>query len=180
MGYRVKRYGILGAVLTSCMAVGAIGLPCLADSVVVFNEISYHPRDDAPGQEWIELHNQMGIDIDVSGWSISGAVSYTFPTGTRIEARDFLVVAASPQDVRAGADNPSKVLGPFEGRLSNGGETLRLYNNSGRLMNQVKYDDKGDWPACHPGQGRSTQGKRFARPLDLERSGPGHPRSGQL
>ena len=48
-----------------------------ADSVVVVNEIMYHPAEGAP--EWIELYNQMGIDIDLSGWSLEGAVDYGFP-----------------------------------------------------------------------------------------------------
>ena len=52
----------------------------LADSVVVVNEIMYHPRNGEP--EWIELYNQMGTHVDMSGWSLTGAVEYTFPEGT--------------------------------------------------------------------------------------------------
>ena len=44
------------------------------DSTVVFNEVMYHPADDpgAPGPEWIELHNQMAVDMDLSRWRLSG------------------------------------------------------------------------------------------------------------
>ncbi|MGD0413708.1 MAG: lamin tail domain-containing protein [Verrucomicrobiota bacterium] len=52
-----------------------------ADSVVVFNEIMYHPGTNAAGGEWLELHNQMAVDVDLSGWSITNGVSYTFPEG---------------------------------------------------------------------------------------------------
>ncbi|MGH7968812.1 MAG: hypothetical protein ACREIC_08815, partial [Limisphaerales bacterium] len=40
-----------------------------ADSVVVFNEIMYHPGTNTVGGEWLELHNQMAVDVDLSGWS---------------------------------------------------------------------------------------------------------------
>ena len=35
-----------------------------ADSVVVFNELHYHPAG-VLDPEWIELHNQMAIDVDL-------------------------------------------------------------------------------------------------------------------
>ena len=69
-----------------------------ADSVVVVNEIMYHPADGS--SEWIELYNQMGIDIDLSGWSLEGAVDYTFAEGTVIQSGDYLVVASDPASVQ--------------------------------------------------------------------------------
>ena len=40
----------------------------LADSVVVFNEVHYHPAEREAELEWVELHNQMAVDVDLSGW----------------------------------------------------------------------------------------------------------------
>ena len=37
--------------------------------------------------EWIELHNQMSVDVNLSGWSLQDAVDFTFPAGTILEAR---------------------------------------------------------------------------------------------
>jgi hypothetical protein len=122
-----------------------------ADSVVVFNEIMYHPRAGEP--EWIELHNQMGTRMDLSGWSLSGAVEYLFPQGVILPANSYLVVTSSiPSGTQS---NPGLVLGPFRGQLANGGEEIRLRNNSGRLMNHVRYDDEGDWPVAPDGGGVS-------------------------
>jgi hypothetical protein len=36
------------------------------DSVVVFNEVHYHPATNEVASEWVELHNQMAVDIDLS------------------------------------------------------------------------------------------------------------------
>ena len=66
-----------------------------ADSVVVFNEIQYHPPDDA-STEWIELRSLHGVDLSISGWKIQGAVSYAFPADTILTGGGHLVVAAIP------------------------------------------------------------------------------------
>ena len=52
-----------------------------ADSVVVFNEVMYHPvasQGEADG-EWVELHNQMDVKVDLSGWSLQGGIDFSFP-----------------------------------------------------------------------------------------------------
>ena len=116
------------------------------DSTVVFSEIMYHPPDDqGDALEWIELHNQLAVDMDVSQWSLEGGVDYTFPDGSVVPGRGYVVVAADPAALAA-ATSYSDALGPFSGQLDNAGETLQLWNNDGRLMNQVEYRDGGDWP----------------------------------
>ena len=123
----------------------------LADSVVVINEIMYHPRGGEP--EWIELHNQMATCVDLSGWSLTGAVEYVLPEGTILPADSCAVVASSIEGSLQGVQG--LVLGPFNGQLANGGEEIRLENNSGRLMNRIRYDDDGEWPAAPDGGGVS-------------------------
>jgi len=61
-------------------------IPCAraVDSVVVFNELQYHPATNETASEWVELHNQMAIDIDLSAWSIKGDIGFTFAEGTII------------------------------------------------------------------------------------------------
>ena len=125
------------------------------DSTVVFNEIMYHPPADEDGQlEWIELHNQLAVDMDVSDWRLAGGVDYTFPDGTIVPGRGQLVVAASPEEMKA-TTGLAHVEGPWRGRLANGGELLQLFNNDDRLMNTVEYGDQGDWPAAPDGSGFS-------------------------
>ncbi|MCA9151822.1 MAG: lamin tail domain-containing protein, partial [Planctomycetales bacterium] len=71
---------------------------CVLDSTVVFNELMYYPRPELGGaaSEWIELHNQMSVDVELSNWRIDGGVEYQFPVGTILAAGDYLVVAADP------------------------------------------------------------------------------------
>lgn len=129
-----------------------------ADSIVVFNEVMYHPREDA-GIEWIELHNLLALDVDVSKWSIRGGVEYSFPVGTLIPAHGFLVVAKDPEafSLMTGADT---VYGPFSGNLSNSGERLELVNNDHRLMDAIDYEDGGEWPVAPDGSGVTLAKRR--------------------
>ncbi len=123
-----------------------------ADSVVVFNEIMYHPGQTQTSGEWIELHNQMAVDVDISGWSIKDGVTYTFPEGTILPGGGYLLIAQSPAALET-ETGITGIWGPFNGSLSNAGEKLRLENNSGRLMDAMEYNDKGDWPVAPDGAG---------------------------
>ena len=122
--------------------------------MVVFNEIMYHPGTNAVGDEWLELHNQMAVDVDLSGWSIANGVAYTFPEGTVIPGGGYQVVALLPADLSA-ATGLTNILGPYTGHLSNSGEKLELYNRNQRLMDSVSYGVDGDWPVGPDGSGVS-------------------------
>lgn len=132
----------------------AAPLALRADSVVVFNEIMYHPLTNETGLEWLELHNQMAVDVDMSGWSITGGIGCQFPEGTVIRGDGYLVIAAAPVELMA-ATGLTNVLGPFTGRLSNAGDRLQLLNNNQRLMDAVNYGVDGDWPVGPDGSGVS-------------------------
>jgi hypothetical protein len=126
-----------------------------ADVTVVFNEVMYHPVQTNEAEfEWVELRNQMAVDMDISGWSFEGGVNYLFPEETVIPGRGFLVVAASPGTLTA-ATGVTNVLGPYTGRLSNGGEKLELRNNNNRLMDLLDYGTDDNWPVAADGAGPS-------------------------
>ncbi len=129
-----------------------------ADSVVVFNEIHYHPDTAEATREYIEFHNQMAVDVDMSGWEITGGVNYTFPAGTIIPGRGYVVVGVDPAGVQA-TYGVTSVLGPWTGRLSNSGEELRLRDNNGREMDEVDYGTGGKWPTGPDGAGPSLTKK---------------------
>ena len=132
----------------------------LADSVVVFNEIMYHPAAGADETlEWVELYNQMALDVDISGWKVKGGIDHTFAEGTILAGGGYLILAKSPVAFEA-KYGYSGAVGPYDGQLSNSGELLQLVNNSGRLMNQVEYNDRGDWPVAADGSG-ATLAKRY-------------------
>jgi hypothetical protein len=140
--------------LLSLFAMGVVPLLAFADSPVVFNEIMYHPLTNESQFEWVELQNQMAVDVDVSRWRLDGGINFTFPEGTVIRAGGYLLVAASPSALMA-ATGLTNILGPFTDRLSNAGEALRLRDNNNRVMDEVTYGVEGDWPVAPDGAGPS-------------------------
>jgi hypothetical protein len=112
---------------------------------VTFTEISFHGAGDDP-LEWIELHNPMALDLDVSGWSLRGAVDWVFPEGTILPAGGYVVVANAPTDLPG-------ALGPFSRALANEGERIDLVNNAHRRIDSVAYGVEEPWPVGSDGSG---------------------------
>jgi len=106
------------------------------DTTTVFNEVMYHPAaTDQP--EWIELHNEMAVNMDLTGWRLTGGVNFTFPANTTISAGGYLVVASNPSALQASA-GITGVLGPWTGSLDNGSETITLRNAIDREMDDFR------------------------------------------
>src|SRR6266404_3153231 len=126
-----------------------------ADSTVVFNEIMYHPPQTNEAQfEWVELYNQMSVDMELSGWYLTNGIYYKFAEGTVLPGGGYLIVAGSPTNLIA-STGATNVYGPFVGRLANGGDKIELRNNNNRLMDSVSYGTDGDWPVAPDGAGVS-------------------------
>ena len=142
----------------SPFALAALAISQIAsalDSTVVFNEINYNPT--AGQEEFIELRNLNGVDVSIAGWKIVGGVDFKFPAGTVVPGGGYVVVG-----------NVGGSLGEISGQLDNGGETLRLVNLNGRVMDELTYDDKNGWPIGADGTG-ATLTRRGANAT----SGPG-------
>jgi len=123
------------------------------DTTTVFNEVMYHPAG-ADDPEWIELHNEMAVNMDLSGWRITGGVNFTFPAGTTIAAGGYMVVASNPAALQASA-GITGVLGPWTGSLDNGSEMITLRNAIDREMDEFHYEDSGCFPVAPDGSGVS-------------------------
>lgn len=112
-----------------------------ADSVVTFNEIMYHTAGDDPALEWIELYNQMSVDIEISNWRIEGGIELRFPTHTILPANGYAVVASNPAALQA-ATGATNGFGPF----ANGGETLRVRNHNNQILDELTFGNDSPWP----------------------------------
>lgn len=117
------------------------------ESPIVINEIMYHAASDLDTDDYIELYNRSGLPVDLSGWSFTKGIRYSFPPGTTINAGEYLVVAKDTDAIRS-KYNLATVYGNYTGDLSNEGEKIALSNANGDVMNEVKYSDSPPWPAA--------------------------------
>ena len=144
------------------------------DGDIVINEIMYKPLreelrerfggtpqfyyedgDDLYG-EYIELYNRSDTLIDISGWSFTDGINYTFPPATALDPNTYLVVAADPGAVQL-RFNINNVTGPFNRRLDDGGERITLNDAQGKIVDTTRYNDRHPWTVAPDEDGSSLE-----------------------
>ncbi len=123
---------------------------------IVINEIMYNSPDGGQDStEYIELFNNSGATVDLSGWNFTQGIDLTFAAGTSIAANSYLLVAG---DAQAMMDAFGVTAIQWEsGGLSNGGEDIELVDASGVVIDLVDYDDSLPWPSGADGNGPSLE-----------------------
>lgn len=143
------------------------GLDC-ADSPdeipgVLISEIHYNPPDGLVEREFVELYNRTGQDVNIGGFHFTNGITFSIPEETVIPAGGFVVIAKDTGTYRRLRD--AQVLGPYEGRLSDGGERLTL--ESGDCFSEtVRFDDRAPWPLGPDGYGPSLERIDYLSPAD--------------
>ena len=128
-------------------------------TIVVINELHYHPDETFyPLQEveFLELYNADDHTIDLSDWTVSDGVEFTFPPGTLLDAGAYLVVARDAAALET-ATGYAGALQWTSGGLSNGGERVAISNAFGLVVDEVTYSDGGQWSAEPDGDGPSLE-----------------------
>jgi spore coat protein CotH len=136
-----------------------------ADSIdVTINEIMYHPGHEIytpenTGEEYIELYNHGIYPANLSGWWFGSGINFIFPDNTTLGAGEYLVIAADIETFNAKYPDVFNVIGGWDGILSNSGEEIQLFDDTGNIIDTVEYADEGDWSVRELG------------PLDFEHRG---------
>ena len=118
---------------------------------IVISEISYNPPESgSDSTEFIEIYNRGINPVNLSGYSFTSGVVYTFPNIT-INVNEYLVV---------GVDSVALMnrfgISAYQwssGGLSNGGEPIALKDHLGNLIDSLRYDDVAPWPISPDGDG---------------------------
>ena len=127
----------------------------LVPNTAVINEFHYKPLDDTSLEEFIELHNPGDSALDLSGWTLAGAVSFTFPPSTTLSAGGYLLVAENPAVILSKFGKTA--LGPWVGKLNSTGETILLQDAGGATRDSVSYQAGFPWPTNADGNGSSCE-----------------------
>jgi hypothetical protein len=151
--YPVRLAAILLLTLSACRLLAA-------PARVVINEIHFDPAAKRP-LEFIELFNPTAADVNLGNWTLK---RFVFSTNTLLPAGGFLVVAQDPAVFKT--EFGFQPLGPLPGRLSNGGEKLRLRDAAGRMIDEVNYGAGFPWPTAANGAGSSLERVHPSLPSD--------------
>ena len=127
-----------------------------SDLDVVISEIHYHPPQGEGDAEFIELYNCGEEPVDLSGWSFTEGIRFTFSQRLILQGKACLVVIKdSTADFKRYGISSS--AGAFEGSLSNEGEVITLKSDIGRVIESFRYDDSSPWPEDSDGLGSSLE-----------------------
>lgn len=132
-----------------------VHVPVFAD--VIINEIHYAPSDKTVHEEFVEIHNTGSEAVNLSGWSLTDAVRFVIPDGISIAPGGFVVIAQNVQVLQSRYGNSFTVVGPFEGRLSNESDEVRLRDAGGLLVDVVDYKIGFPWPTLGGDEGYSME-----------------------
>ena len=159
---------------------------------IVFSEIMYNPpmlgTNDNTRDEFLEIRNIAAVPVSLfdpayptNRWRLRGGVDFDFPGSTSIPAGGTLLIvgfdpatnAAEASAFRAvyGLSNNASLLGPWSGKLDNGGERIELQRPdapqlpSGQdaglvpyiVVERILYSDNPPWTTNADGTSRSLQ-----------------------
>lgn len=106
----------------------------------VISEICYAPIDSLGQSEYLALTNPSDISLDLSGYTFSKGITFTFPEGTVLEAGQQLYIAQQET-----AFLPDALIWT-SGKLANEGERIQLDTPDGIVVDHVRYSSTTPWP----------------------------------
>ncbi|MCD6394551.1 MAG: lamin tail domain-containing protein [Planctomycetes bacterium] len=150
------------------------GNPSDVQRYLRISEIMYHPRNpDVPSAyndedfEFIELKNIGDSPLTLSEVKFTDGITYAFANGVSLATHGYLLVAKNPDafSTRYTVPGNVEVFGPYEGSLSNAGETIKLEDETNSTIIEFDYNDK--WFEITDGLGFSLTIKDVDNP-DLD------------
>lgn len=144
---------------------GSVGIPGPQPPglPLVIGAIEFNPASGHQDQEFVQILNPNPIAVDVSGWTVEGAIEHTFKPGTVIpsDAHNVpLYLSPHVRSFRARTSAPTGnsqvfVQGNYRGQLSARGETIIIRDGAGHIAASTTY------------AGVPTQAQRFLRLTEI-------------
>ncbi len=133
---------------------GTITVNAAATGDVVITEINYNnPGTD--NYEFVEFYNNGSSAVQLEGWTISSALTYTFPSYA-LNPGEYVVVCNNAAVFSAGFGFMPLEWNPASGNaLNNSGENIVLKDAGGVLVDSVHYLASAPWPTAANGGGPS-------------------------
>ena len=146
-------------------AIYVVGAVAPTSTNLVVNEIMYHAGAPTFGEEslgyrgdgdfdWLEVLNVGTAPVDLSSLRFKSGIVFDFsslPAASRVLAPNQAGVLVSHREAftaRYGGSAAARILGEYQGTLSNAGEILTLGTASGGVISSFEYKDGASWPAA--------------------------------
>ena len=136
----------------SYCSISSVGSP--SQSSIIFNEIAWMGTGASSNDEWIELYNRSGQDIDLEGWQVidhANQIQISFEIGNNIEGKGFYLLERTDETTI----EHIKADFIYTGTLSNNNESIYLFNANCNLEDLAQANP--DWPAGDKGEKRTME-----------------------
>ena len=144
----------LGPRLVYLQSGGGVGIPGPQPDKpeVRIDHVEFNPASGDQDEEYVKIVNGEGAAIDISGWTLSGGIDFTFKPGTVIPGSSLFnpgggdfYLAKNATSFRARQEGPAGnqglfVQGGYQNHLSNFGEELVLLNDQGQEIYRQTYE----------------------------------------
>lgn len=132
---------------------------------LVINEVMYNPAGDDSGNEWIEIFNHSGSDIDLTGYDLQATSGdyYTFPasSGTwdgTLDAGAYVVVHWRTDGSDTAIDLYTGTAAPFDDDMDNSAGYIGLWNSDSHASATfVDYIEYGAGGQTHESDASTTE-----------------------
>ena len=114
--------------------------PQAAPLDVVINEVAWGGTAASTADEWIELYNNTGAAVDLSGWTLTDGGDISISLAGVIPAHGYFLLERT--DDNTVSDIPADQI--YTGSLNNNGERLELRDATNTLIDSA--DGSGGWP----------------------------------
>ncbi len=116
----------------------------------IISAINYNPSDKKE-TEFLEITNPSQQTIDISGFSFTEGVEYTFPNNTQLAPEETIQLVKDISLTQA--NGAQKIIQWRKGKLNNSGEMIRLETPYGIIADQIIYQDEAPWAIAADGLG---------------------------
>jgi hypothetical protein len=121
-------------------------------SQIYISALGYNSPHTDMDLEFIILSNKGTKDIDISGYSITKGVSFSFPEESNFRAgRDIYITNNASSEFWF--DKGLNVYQWESGRLADDGEAVKIETPTGIIIDRVRYNENTTWPDAKSGQG---------------------------
>lgn len=122
---------------------GGIIPPANPSPAVMISLVEGDPISGDQDEEFVELTNTGSLAGDLSGWTLSGDIEFTFPAGAVCRAGSTLYISPDVYTFRQRSSSPTSgeghfVVGPYSGHIKKG-EIIELRNLEGELVDRIQY-----------------------------------------
>jgi len=136
----------------------------VGSTILVINEINYKSGITKPMSDWVEIYNPGSSAVDMTGWIFKDGDNkhaFTFPVGYSLASDGYVVIAEDLAVFQAACSSITNVVGSTAFGLSSTGESVRLFDQLGQLVDSVDYKNVLPWPVEAAGTGATLELKDY-------------------